>query len=294
MHNVTDISAVTIEALFIYPVKSMAGISINSTKATVSGFDGDRQWGVFKEDHHPLTQRQNPRMVLITPKITDNGLTLSAEGYGGVNVDTPEQSETISFSIWKDQCCGCYAEPEVNKWLAEVLQEKQPIQLAKVSTQHSRTFHTPERFAIQGSYFSDAAPYLIANQASLAVLNNLLRNQGLREVDLRHFRANIVIKGIPEFSEHYVNTLRLGKHQHSFSLVDPCQRCAMITVDPDQGLFLPKALPFKQLTTLNAMPGKPKAPAFGVNARLNLDKNKHNDNTGKQPILSVGQTLYIA
>ncbi len=294
MHNVSGISAVTIEALFIYPVKSMAGISMNSCNATASGFEGDRQWGVFKEDHHPLTQRQNPRMVLITPTITDTGLTLSAEGYGIIYVNTPEQDEAIPFSIWKDQCNGCYAEPEVNKWLAEVLQEKHPIQLAKVSSQHSRTFHTPERFSTVGSYFSDAAPYLIANQASLTALNNLLRQQGLREVDIRHFRANIVIKGIPEFSEHNVKTLSLGTDQRSLSLVDHCQRCAMITVDPDLGVFLPKALPFRQLSSLNSMPGKPKAPAFGVNARLNLDNGKINDETRKQPILSVGQTLYIA
>ncbi len=285
---------VNIEALFIYPVKSMAGISMNSCVATASGFENDRQWAVFKEDRHPLTQRQNPRMALITPKVIDGGLCLSAEGFGEIHVTHPDQNKTVSFSIWKDHCSGHYARPEANEWLSEVLQEKQSIQLAKVSSQRSRIFHEPERFSLQGRYFSDAAPYLLVNHASLTALNNSLKNQDLRTVDIRHFRANIVVKGIPEFSEHEVKTLRFDKQQYSFSLVDHCQRCAMITVDPDHGVFLPKALPFRQLASLNAMPGKPKAPAFGVNARLNLNNDNINDSKEKSPTLSVGQNLYIA
>ncbi|MFL0801928.1 MAG: MOSC N-terminal beta barrel domain-containing protein [Agarilytica sp.] len=291
MHNINEVA---IESLYIYPVKSMAGISMRACAATASGFENDRQWAIFKKDGHPLTQRQNPRMVLITPRVTDHELYLSAEGFGEIHVKKPDQSEIVSFSIWKDRCVESYAELETNEWLADTLQEKQPLQLAKVSPQHSRIFHTPDRFSIQGQYFSDAAPYLIANQASLSVLNNSLRKQGLREIDIRHFRANIIIRGIPEFSEHAVNTLSLGKLQPSFSLIDHCQRCAMITVDPERGIFLPKALPFRELAALNAMPGNPKAPAFGVNARLILNNNGKSDDTAKPPILSVGQTLYIA
>ncbi|MFL0804800.1 MAG: MOSC N-terminal beta barrel domain-containing protein [Agarilytica sp.] len=291
MHNAND---VTIDALFIYPVKSMAGISVSAYNATGSGFENDRQWAVFKGDRHPLTQRQNPRMALITPRLVDDGLYLSADDFGEVYVKNPDQSEAISFSIWKDLCTGYYAEPAVNAWLADVLKEEQPLRLAKVSPQHPRIFHTPERFSLKGSYFSDAAPYLIANLASLAALNASLRNQDVREVDIRHFRANIVIKGIPEFAEHDVSTLSLGNGQASFSLVDHCQRCAMITVDPDLGVFLPKAHPFRQLASLNPIPGQPKAPAFGVNARLSLGDDNIHDDTRTPPILSVGQTLYIA
>lgn len=83
---------------------------------------------------------------------------------------------------------------------------------------------------------------------------------------MRHFRPNIVLQGLPAFAEHDVQTLTLGDNK--LKLVDHCQRCVMITVNPDTGENLANALPFRELAALNPMPTNAKAPAFGVNATL--------------------------
>lgn len=285
---------VVVDQLTIYPVKSLAGISLPESQLDTSGLAGDRHWAIFKSDNHPLTQRQNPRMALITPRFNeqgtergDLGLVLSAEGYGQIEVRNPKPDAAIaSFTVWKDTCYGVLADAEVNQWLAEVLQEKDPLRLAKIAPNEIREFNQPERFSVKGPYFSDAAPYLLANTQSLEALNQHLADQSLREIDMRHFRANIVVSGAPAFSEHALSKLSSPDQTLQFQLIDHCQRCSMITVDPDSGQFLPKAHPFKALSQLNPMPHNAKAPAFGVNTTLSVNANNSR--------LKVGQKLFFS
>ncbi|HMU66362.1 MAG TPA: MOSC domain-containing protein, partial [Cellvibrionaceae bacterium] len=129
-----------------------------------------------------------------------------------------------------------------------------------------------ERFGSSSeTHFADAAPYLVANTASLAALNQALISEGETPVDERRFRANIWLDGITAFTEHQVPVLSLPQGQ--IRMVDHCQRCSVITVDPERGVFCPNAKPFKTLARLNAMPNQPKAPAFGVNAVFEQTEN---------------------
>ncbi|MFL0810012.1 MAG: MOSC domain-containing protein [Agarilytica sp.] len=288
-----------VHSLFTYPVKSLAGIELSSSTLSSSGLQHDRQWAIFRDDHHPLTQRKNPRMVLIQPKIDASRLTLSAKGFGNISVsdsdfdergNRQERSDNACF-IWRDTCYtqGQLSQEKqkgVSQWLCDVLKEPQNLSLAKVDTHHPRKFIHPERFNVQASYFSDAAPYLIVNQGSLDALNQRCRKQDLTEVDIRHFRPNIVIEGIEAFSEHQFSSMQVKGAECLFRLVDHCQRCAMITVQPDTGEYLPKAHPFKTLAQLNSMPNTPKAPAFGVNACV--------INPGSNASIRVGQSLNLA
>lgn len=282
---------VEITQLTIYPVKSLAGVSLQESIATPSGLEHDRQWAIFKADGHPLTQRQNPKMCLIQPRITEKSLYLSAVGFGEIEVPEPSAENTAQeFHVWKDAVAALPCENTANKWLAEVLGETQPLTLAKVNAKAKRKFHNPTRFDIEGQYFSDAAPYLIANQSSLDEVNQRIQQQEQPLIDMRHFRANIVIRGVPAFAEHQYS--ELSCHDVGFRLIDHCQRCIMITVNPDTGEYLPKAHPFKTVASANGMPNKPKAPAFGVNAcldhRLNANERQNVAHTVK-----IGQQFTI-
>lgn len=277
---------VIVDQLVIYPVKSLVGISLTESPLDALGLAGDRQWAIFKADNHALTQRQNPRMALITPRLTEEGLRLSAKGFGEIEVKNPKQDDaSISFTLWKDTCYGNLANDKSNQWLAEVLQEKNALRLAKIAPKQFREFHEPERFSVQGPYFSDAAPYLVTNTASLEALNQRLTAQSKPHIDMRHFRPNIVISGTPAFSEQNHSILSSTDQTLKLQLIDHCPRCSMITVDPDSGVFLPKAHPFKTLTQLNSMPDNPKVPAFGVNTTLTQNTNGTS--------LKVGQTLLL-
>ncbi len=276
----------TISELFIFPVKSLRGVSVREATATASGLEGDRQWGVINSDGILQTQRKNPKMACIGANLTPSGLALACKETGEVDVATPAvDSPSIELKVWQDHCSGQLADENVNKWLTETLKSREKLRLVRLSSTKERRFSKPERFNIRGQFLSDAAPYLLANQASLIALNERLTSQGNDTVDIRHFRANIVISGPEAFTEHRYERVTEAEEHFALRLVDHCQRCSMITVDPDRGEFLPKSIPFKTLSEINNMPGKPKAPAFGVNSTLT--------NSGAVSI-KVGQKLILS
>ncbi len=276
---------VVITDLFIHPVKSLAGLRVSAALATASGLAGDRQWAIFRPDNTPLTQRQNPRMALITPKITERGLQLSAPGHSRIEVDEPEAGVSVQqFNIWKDISEGRAAAGEVNAWLTEFLRSRVPLRLIKARQGAARVFHDHERFSVAAQFFSDAAPYLVCNLASLQALNDELNAKTLPPVDIRHFRANIVLAGLPAFTEHNFTHLLETSGSGGLRLVDHCQRCSIITVNPDTGERLPDAYPLTTLARINTVPVKPKAPAFGINSTLH----------GSTPLpLCVGQKMRV-
>jgi len=260
---------VFVSDIFIYPVKSMAGCAVPQSLATPSGLEGDRQWAVFKNDDSALTQRQSPRMSLIQPVISPQGLTLKAPTFGQISVDEPDERQAPeSFTIWKDISEGRVADATTNAWVTEFLKSKAPLRLVKAVTTSKRVFHDSNRFSLSAQFFSDAAPYLLCNQGSLSALNQSMEAKSLPPVDIINFRANIVISGLEAFREHDFTKLRLPGSDKGFRLVDHCQRCSVITVNPEKGKFLPNAYPLTSLAVLNTMPKKPKAPAFGVNSTL--------------------------
>ena len=61
---------VQITDLFIYPVKSLKGISLNEAETALRGFKYDREWMITDSDYHFLTQREIEAMATITVSIT--------------------------------------------------------------------------------------------------------------------------------------------------------------------------------------------------------------------------------
>lgn len=64
----SDLSG-TIARLFVYPIKSCAGIEVQEALLTNTGLDLDRAWMVVDADGMFLTQRALPRMALIRPQL---------------------------------------------------------------------------------------------------------------------------------------------------------------------------------------------------------------------------------
>jgi uncharacterized protein YcbX len=256
-----------ITQLFIYPVKSLAGITCDKATVTARGLAGDREWMVVDDSGKFVTQRQLPAMATLAVELLDTGIALTSQRAGRLAVTHPALDAPIRpVRVWSDTCEAQQTAPEVSQWLSEALQSEEPLHLVKFAPTFTRP-GIPERFGDATTQFADAAPFLIANQSSLIALNDHLKAQGMSPVDMRHFRPNIVANGLPAFAEHEAGAFRSDAGP-AWELCDHCQRCSIITVDPDTGIRLPQAAPFKQLAAINPMPSNPKAPAFGVNARL--------------------------
>jgi len=273
---------VKITQLFVYPVKSLAGIAVDHWPATPTGLKHDRQFMLVDDKQRFVTQRQEHRMALIQTSLhqheTLTTLELNHQGQAPQRLTldnatlTPNSGQIFTAKIWSDEVQVFEPCRATSAWLTSALDKH--VRLVALVTQRPQS--QPDRFGANGhTIFADAAPYLIANQTSLEALNTELLAQSLSAVDMRRFRPNIVVQGeLPAFSEHRFSRLK-NEHnpEQQFSLVDHCQRCVMTTVDPDKGTRDAQLEPFNTLCRINPMPAteparRKAAPAFAVNALL--------------------------
>src|SRR5690606_24439308 len=96
-----------LSGLFIYPVKSLRGIELDSCEVDALGLVGDRRFLVVDSAGEFLTQRTLPRMAQIATALSPDALTLSADGHGAISVPRHTPSGTapsrVSVSIWRSK-----------------------------------------------------------------------------------------------------------------------------------------------------------------------------------------------
>jgi uncharacterized protein YcbX len=259
---------VEISALYLYPVKSMRGIEVDSARLSTLGLEHDRRWMVVRGDGRFVTQRDLPTLALIETKLDENGIELSRNGHGSIVVphDLPG-GEPVFTRVWKDDCETLDAGPEWSRWLTSALESTDPLRLVRMAPGYTRPQSRPDDLgAGTTTAFADAAPLLVASEASHAALNRELVTRGLREVPMNRFRPNIVVRGLAAFAEH--ETQGLVHPDYKLKFCHPCQRCVVTTIDQDTAQRDPDWQPYRTLCDINPMPDNPRAPAFGQNAIL--------------------------
>jgi uncharacterized protein YcbX len=261
-------TSVRVTGLVIYPVKSMRGIPLDSARLTPRGLDHDRRFMVVREDGRFVTQRELHRMALISTELTDNGIVLRAEGCGSIQIPSGvEEGDRVVTAVWGDECETIDQGETVSRWLTEALQSGEPLRLVQMAAGFRRPQSQPELLgASTHTHFADAAPMLVANQASLDALNDELDGRGHDRVPMNRFRPNIIVEGLPAFQEHRIAGLAADRFELGFT--HPCQRCVVTTIDQDTAQKHPEWQPYKTLRDINPMPGNVRAPAFAHNAIL--------------------------
>ena len=82
----------TISRLFVYPIKSCAGVEVQEAILTETGLEFDRAWMVVDEQGEFLTQRELPRMALVKPQLKTYEMVLRAPGMLALHVKLDEVS----------------------------------------------------------------------------------------------------------------------------------------------------------------------------------------------------------
>jgi uncharacterized protein YcbX len=215
-----------------YPVKSCRGERLSAAVVEPWGLAGDRRWMVADADGAPVTAREYPQMVLITPRLGRGLITLSSPGLPDLAVPVPSGQDLVPVSVWESDLIAAPAGDEAATWLTKVIGE--PVRLMYLDDPTRRPTNPRYSRDTDRVSFADGYPLLLTSEESLDGLNAWIA-EGSRAaegpVPMRRFRPNVVISGAPAWAEDGWRRLRIGPV--TFRAVKGCDRCVMTTVDPD-------------------------------------------------------------
>ncbi|MFZ6034285.1 MAG: MOSC domain-containing protein [Melioribacter sp.] len=153
--------------IYIYPFKSLGGISLKRAEATDRGLKYDRRFMLVDGQGNFLTQRKFPVMALIKPEITDEGFRLRYSKDNRI-IEIPFRSESdvrAKVKIWDDEVEAMLVSEEADKWFEEILKIK--CRLVFMDDEVKR--YADKKYALNNELvsFADGFPFLIIGEESL-------------------------------------------------------------------------------------------------------------------------------
>jgi uncharacterized protein len=225
--------ATRIARLFIYPVKSCAGVEVSEAVLTDTGLDLDRAWMVVDETGEFVSQRELPRMALIRPQLKLSEVVLRAPGMLALHLAIDTVEEAVRVRVWDDEVPAYDMGAVAAQWFSDFLGRK--LRLVRFDPDFRRLSNKDWTQGAEAlNQFSDGYPLLLASTASLELLNQKLSGQGKAAVGIERFRPNIVLEGLDAHDEDRLDTLRIDAEDGEVHLrpVKPCARCPIPNIDP--------------------------------------------------------------
>ena len=219
---------VALSGLYVYPIKSCAGISLGGAELSATGLRHDRRWMLVDKTGKFMTQRAHPRMALISTHLSDEYLTVSALAMPALQIPLhPTNENLIDVSVWGDASKGALAGEEADRWFGEFL--RFPCRLVRKSEHDPRLVDS--HFAESGDQvsFADGFAFLLISEASLEDLNTRLEDP----LPVNRFRPNFVVRGCAPYAEDEWGHVRIGGVP--FRVAEACPRCAITTTDQETG-----------------------------------------------------------
>jgi uncharacterized protein len=213
----------------IYPVKSLGGISLESSIIEERGLQFDRRWMLVDEKNQFLTQREFPKMATIEVKLNADSLSVSNNSEILEIPFEADSDKTASAKVWSSRVKSNVYSDKINDWFSEILSMKCRLVLMPEETERKvNPFYAVRKFKDTVS-FADGYPFLIIGENSLDDLNSKLENR----LPMNRFRPNLVVSGSESFAEDTWKKIKIG--ENLFHVVKPCARCVITTIDQTKG-----------------------------------------------------------
>ena len=276
----------TIGALWIFPIKSCAGIAVQQARLLPTGLEWDRAWMVVDPQGVFLTQRDLPRMALVRPSLDIAAGVLRVNFPGQEELEVPlalplvASAPQLSVQVWSSHVQAWDVGDAAAQWFSRALQRE--CRLVRFDPAQQRLSSTKWTGGIQApNQFADAYPLLVTTSAAFVALNDRLQAQGHAVVDGVRFRANIVLDGLAEHEEDFMETVWVAAAEPvTLRLCKPCARCPIPNIDPITAQISPEVgaalAQYRQDARLDG------AITFGMNAVVAK---------GAGQVLQVGQCV---
>ena len=235
-----------IAQLFIYPVKSCAGLALQESLLTDTGLEFDRAWMVVDAQGNFVTQREAPQLALVTPQFKGDQLVLRAPGMLALYLNLYEYEGNTQVTVWDDSLPAFDMGDLAAQWFTDFLAQFErkvstpaAYRLARFDPEQQRLSSLQWTAGVQApNQFSDGYPLLLVSQASLDGLNARLLASGHEAVGMARFRPNIVLTGLQAHDEDRLALLRVEAGvdgeitEVQLKPVKPCARCPIPNIDP--------------------------------------------------------------
>jgi uncharacterized protein len=260
-----------IASLFVYPVKSCAGMALSHCEVLPTGLAHDRNWMVVDMQREFVSQREFPRMAQVRVSLHAQGVLLQAPGMPDLHVRADEAAP-LRVRVWDDVVPAFDAGDAAAAWWTDFLTHgshsaTSSYRLVRFNPDHRRLsdMRWTGGDAVLNQ-FSDGFPILVASVGSLHELNRRLAAQGHSAVDMARFRPNIVLAGLDAHDEDHVKRLTIHTDQGEvqLALCKPCPRCPIPNIDPATGTSSPEVGDTLQTYRSDARVNG--AVTFGMNA----------------------------
>jgi uncharacterized protein YcbX len=200
-----------VEAIFRYPVKSMAGERLEAATLGWHGIEGDRRLAFRRLDDRSgfpwLTASKLPDLLLFAPHRRDNG----AQGDLPTHVRTPDG-------------------------------EEMPVFGENLTTEVGRRYRAPvQMMQLNQGIFDEASVSVIASDT----VREIGRLAG-KSLDVRRFRPNVVVRlrrSVPFQEDEWLGgVLSFGEGDDGPAVTVTMRddRCSMVNLDPDSAASAPE------------------------------------------------------
>ena len=225
-----------VNSLYIYPVKSCKGVSVESAVASPFGLKYDREWIIInKQTGKMITQRTHPQMTQINVAINYNDLELSFAG-NIFNINFDSKNEIFNGVVWGTNVKGIGQTADgFDEALNNFLEMSDACLMRFIGNRDIKGRINKE---VNGQLkYADSYPYTIADTADLNLLNQYFKDNNLPTITMERFRANIVFDGViadvGSHNDKFVIETTNGNIKGNFC--EPCTRCPIPDLDPETG-----------------------------------------------------------
>src|SRR4029079_11928802 len=152
-------------------VKSCRGEQLTRALVEPWGLAGDRRWMVVNSEGVQVTAREDPRLILARPELTEGGLRLTHPDLDPIDVATPA-ADAIDVAIWRSTLRAGPAAGQHHAWFSAIVGK--PVRLVHLADPTQRPTNPQYSKPADRVSLADGDPLLVTSEASLAALTTPL------------------------------------------------------------------------------------------------------------------------
>lgn len=256
-----------VNKLFLYPIKSLERLDCDRVTILKSGaLQGDRSWAFFDQAGNFVNGKRNQKIYSLRSgfDLSTDTLSLRIEGTDSI----------AEFNLIEEPQKLC-------SWLEDYFG-------FPVEVKQNLDMGFPDDTISPGA--------TIVSTATLQAIADWYPNLDLENIR-RRFRANIEIAGVPAFWEDRLftspsKTVKFKVGEVEFMGVNPCQRCVVVTRNPQTGKPYPKFQKTFITHRKNTLPEWTERSRFNHFFRLAVNTRLSPSQAGKE--IKVGDRVTVS